>query len=209
MIFFDCDVAPSPRLVRMFLAEKNIQVEVVNIDLRGGEHLKPSFREINPYCTVPVIETDGGDRITSTQGCWRYLEEIQPSPPLLGKTKVEKAIISDLIWHIETDGFCAIAEALRNSATRLQGRALTGPDNYEQNTDLAERGKKRAVIFLERLEDFLGDKDYMAGSVFTAVDIFTLVTVEFASRIKISIPQSSTRVLDWYKRVSSRPSSKL
>ena len=209
MIFFDCNVAPSPRLVRIFIAEKNAKVEVVNVDLRNGEHLEKEFRQINSYCTVPVIKTKDGLRIASTQGCWRYLEEFIPDPPLLGSTIEEKAIISDLIWHIEMDGFQAVAEGLRNSAPRLKNRAITGQDNFAQNIQLGERGKIRTKLFLDRLDDRLGDKKYMAGDVFTAVDILTFVTVDFAGWLKIKIPESATRLLSWYDRISARPSSKL
>ena len=209
MKFFDCKQAPSPRLVRIFLAEKNINVDTVEVDLRNGEHLESVFREINPHCTVPVLETDNGVRITSTQGCWRYLEEIKPTPPLLGRTAEEKAVISDFLWHIEMDGLQAIAEGLRNSAPRLKNRAITGPDNFSQNTELGERGKIRGKIFLDRLNDLLGDRKYIAGDIFSAADIMTLVVVDFSKWLKIRIPDSSLNAHNWYKRITLRPSSQL
>ena len=209
MKFFDCNLAPSPRLVRIFLAEKNVSVDVINVDLRTGEHLEPTFREINPHCTVPVLETDNGVRITSTQGCWRYLEEIKPKPPLLGRTAEEKAMISDLLWHIEMDGLQAVAEGLRNSAPRLKNRAITGPDNFAQNTELGERGKIRGKLFLDRLDGLLGEKEYIAGDVCTAVDILTLVFVDFAGWLKITIPETSLQALSWHKRMTLRSSSQL
>ena len=60
MKFYDMALAPSPRRVRMFIAEKNIDIPTVQVDLRGGEHLRPEFSKLNPWCTVPVLELDDG-----------------------------------------------------------------------------------------------------------------------------------------------------
>ncbi|MFB3102090.1 MAG: glutathione S-transferase N-terminal domain-containing protein, partial [Alphaproteobacteria bacterium] len=92
MKFYDCATAPSPRRVRMFIAEKGLsdQIETVEVNLREAEQLKPAFREINPYCTVPVLELDDGTRLYSTAGCCRYLEEAYPEPPLMGRSTEEK-----------------------------------------------------------------------------------------------------------------------
>ena len=130
MLFHDCKFAPSPRLVRVFIAEKGLDVPSREVDLRNGEHLSPEYRAINPYCTVPVLELDDGTRLTSSQRCWRYLEETVPNPPLLGTTPTEKALIADLVWHIENDGWQAMTEAVRNSLPGMKDRALTGADNY-------------------------------------------------------------------------------
>jgi len=208
MRFYDCSTAPSPRLVRIFLAEKGIDVPTVQVDLREGEHLAPDFRRINPYCTVPVLETEDGVKLTSTQACWRYLEEIHPEPPLLGTTPLDKAVIADRIWHIESDGWNAVAEALRNSAARLKDRALTGPENYAQIPALAERGKVRAARFLAHLDTLLEGQDYVAGDRFTAADILALVVVDFAGWLDITLPADAARASRWYDAVSTRPSAK-
>jgi glutathione S-transferase len=208
MIFYDCSTAPSPRLVRVFIAEKGIEVPTREVDLRQGEHLSPEFRAINPYCTVPVLELDDGTRLTSTQGCWRYLEETVPDPPLLGATPAEKAIVADRVWRMETDGWQAATEALRNSAPGLKDRALTGSENYAQIPDLGERGKLRTKRFLVRLDDLLAGSPYVAGDRFTAADIMAMAIVDFAKWLKITLPADATHALHWYEAVSSRPSAK-
>ena len=86
MKFFDCKTAPSPRRVRIFIAEKGISVETVPVDLRSKEQLNPDFRSINPHCTVPVLELDDGTRLATTAGIWRYLEAAYPDPALMGET---------------------------------------------------------------------------------------------------------------------------
>ncbi|HNC51158.1 MAG TPA: glutathione S-transferase [Accumulibacter sp.] len=209
MIFYDCSSAPSPRLVRVFIAEKGIDIPTHQVDLRHGEHLSPEFRKINPYCTVPVLELDDGSRLTSTQGCWRYLEETFPDPPLLGGTPVEKAVIADRVWRIESDGWQAMTEALRNSTPGMKDRALTGAENYAQIPALGERGKLRSVRFLSHLDELLADRAYLAGDRFSAADILAMVVVDFAGWLKISLPAEAVHALRWYAAVRSRPSAKL
>ena len=55
MKFYDCKTAPSPRRARVFIAEKNIAGEHIEVDLRNAQQMSDSFRRINPYCTVPYL----------------------------------------------------------------------------------------------------------------------------------------------------------
>jgi glutathione S-transferase len=209
MLFHDCNFAPSPRLVRVFIAEKGIDIPTREVDLRNGEHLSPEFRAVNPYCTVPTLELDDGTRLTSTQGCWRYLEETAPNPPLLGTTPTEKALIADLLWRIENDGWQAITEAIRNSLPGMKDRALTGADNYAQIPALGERGKLRGERFLAQLDEMLAGRDYLAGDRYSAADIMAMVVVDFAGWLKITLPADAANAQRWYTAVSARPSAKL
>lgn len=208
MLFHDCKFAPSPRLVRVFIAEKGIDIPTREVDLRNGEHLSPEYRAINPYCTVPVLELDDGTRLTSSQGCWRYLEETVPNPPLLGTTPTEKALVADLVWHIENDGWQAMTEAVRNSLPGMKDRALTGAENYAQIPALGERGKLRSERFLARLDEMLVGREYLAGDRYSAADITAMVLVDFAGWLKIALPADASNALRWYAAVSARPSAK-
>ncbi|MCB9948324.1 MAG: glutathione S-transferase [Rhodospirillaceae bacterium] len=207
MRFHDCSTAPSPRLVRIFIAEKGLDIPVRQVDLRSGDHMSAEFRALNPYCTVPVLELDDGTCLTSTQGCWRYLEDTVPEPPLLGATPVERALVADRVWHIEMDGYQAMVEALRNTAPGLKDRALTGPDNYAQIPALGERGRIRTQRFLARLDGMLGDSPYIAGDRFSAADIMAMVLVDFAGWLKLGLPDDAARARRWYETVKARPSA--
>jgi glutathione S-transferase len=209
MKFYDCQPAPSPRRVRIFIAEKGLTIPTVQVDLRNGEHLKPEFRMINPHCTVPVLELDDGTRLVSTAAIWRYLEEANPQPPLMGRSAKEKALIADTQWRIESEGFAGVGEALRNSAPGMKDRALTGPINYAQIPELAERGRQRTRHFLELLEFMIGPKPFLCGDSFSVADIDALVTVDFAKWLKIGMPEGATHLRRWYESVSSRPSARL
>ena len=112
MKFYDMALAPSPRRVRMFIAEKNIDIPSVQVDLRGGEHLRPEFSKLNPWCTVPVLELDDGTCISEAIACCRYLEAAYPEPPLMGATPVEQGVIAMWEHRVEWDGFIAGSEVL-------------------------------------------------------------------------------------------------
>jgi glutathione S-transferase len=146
MKLYDCTTAPSPRRVRIFLAEKGISIPSVQVDLRNGEQFSPAFQTINPECTVPVLQLDGAT-IADILGICRYFEELYPNPPLMGQTAEQKAAIEGWQRRIERDGFYAAMEAFRNSTPGLKGRALPGPESYEQIDALAERGRVRIQHF--------------------------------------------------------------
>ena len=209
MKFFDCKTAPSPRRVRIFIAEKGITVETVNVDLRSKEQLNPDFRSINPHCTVPVLELDDGTPLTTTAGIWRYLEAAYPNPALMGEPPKQRGIISDLQWHIEMNGFMAMAEFLRNSAPAMKGRALTGPHDYEQIPELADRGRLRVQRFLEEIDQIISTKSYVAGDQFSIADIDLLVFIEFAAWRKLGLPEGAANARRWYEDVRVRPSAQL
>ena len=206
MKFHDCKTAPSPRRVRIFMAEKGIDFPTVQVDLRNREQLTPYFREINPYCTVPVLELDDGTCLCSSVGIERYIEERYPEPPLMGRTPEEKARIADLQWRIETDGFGAAAEMLRNTAPGMKDRALTGPVDYAQIPELADRGRKRLDVFLQALERLATEaRPFLAGDAFSVADIDGMIVVDFAKRLHVDVDGEATRA--WYERVAARPSA--
>ena len=116
MKFYDCSTAPSPRRVRIFLAEKGITLPTVQVDLRNGEQFSPAFRAINPDCTVPALALDDGTVIADAVAICGYLEELHPEPPLIGATAQERAVVTALNRQIERDGFFAAMDAFRNAA---------------------------------------------------------------------------------------------
>jgi glutathione S-transferase len=207
MKLYDYQLAPNPRRVRIFLAEKGITVPMVPLDLRAGEQFTPAFRAINPECTVPVLEFDDGQRLTEVIAICLYLELAYPEPALMGVSAQERAVTAD--WHhrIERQGFWAIGDAFRNSVPGLKGRALPGPDDYEQIPALAERGRTRAVRFFEMLDKELGGREFVAGARYTVADIAAFVTVNFAARIGLQVPEQCTGLRRWHAAVSARPSA--
>jgi glutathione S-transferase len=208
MKFYDCSTAPSPRRVRIFLAEKGISVPTVQVDLRNNEQLTPAFRAINPDATVPVLELDNGTRITDAIGICVYFEAAHPQPPLMGESAEEKAVIIAWQRSAERNGFYAVMEALRNATPGLKGRALPGPDDYAQIPELAERGRARVARFFALMEARLAQSEFVAGPRYSIADITTLVSVDFARWVKLSVPEECTNLRRWHAQVSARPSAK-
>jgi len=209
MKFYDCQTAPSPRRARIFIAEKALDIETVEIDLRNAEQLSESFRRINPRCTVPVLELDDGTRLTENIGIASYLEAAFPDPPLMGSTPREKGLVSMWNARVELEGLWPAADALRNSTARMKDRAVTGPTNHAQIPELAARGLERCAEFFVTLNERLADSEYLAGDVYSLADITALCVVDFAAWVKVKIGDDQPHLQRWHSTVSARPSAAL
>ncbi len=208
MKLYDCSTAPSPRRVRIFAAEKGLELDLVQVDLANGEQYGEHFRVINPDCVVPVLELDDGTRISEVLAICYYLDEIKPEPSLFGTTPLERA--ETLMWNakVEQQGLMSMMDAFRNVAKGLKGHALPGPDEFEQIPALAERGRRRVEIFFRRLDDRLSTTDFIAGGRYSIADISGLVLIDFAKWVKIPIPNDAGNLQRWYKAITARPSAK-
>jgi glutathione S-transferase len=205
--FYDCRTAPSPRRVRVFIAEKGIDIETVQIDLSSGEQFSDSFRAINPDCVVPALQLDDGSCLSEVIAICNYLEAKYPQPALMGTNDEECARI--LMWNtkVEQQGLLAVADAFRNATRGLKDRATTGPVAYAQIPELAERGRARVEQFFLRLDSQLAEHEFIAGDNYSIADISAMVVVDFAARIKVALPDDSHNAQRWYDSVSSRPSA--
>lgn len=208
MKFYDCTIAPSPRRVRIFLAEKGITLPTIQVDLRKGEQFSDAFRAVNPDCTVPVLELDDGARIADILAICVYFENVQPAPALMGVDAHDRAVVTAWQRRVERDGFFAVAEAFRNSTPAFKTRALPGPDDYEQIPALAERGRARMQKFYKLMDARFADNEFVAGARYTIADITTLVAVDFAGWIKLTVPDDCVHMRRWHAAVSARPSAK-
>lgn len=199
--------APSPRRIHLFLAEKGMEIDQEIVDIRSGAHFEADFGRLNPQRTVPLLELDDGTCLSESVAICRYLEEIQPEPPLLGRTARERARIADRDHWVEWHGLLAVMEAFRNSLPGMQDRALPGSRPVAQIEALAERGRERFGWFLEDLDGQLASHRFVAGDSFSVADITALVTVDFAARgIKLAIPETLEHATRWHRAVSARPS---
>ena len=191
----------------MFIAEKGIEIETVEVDLRNGENLSEEYRAINPDCVVPALELDNGRHLTESLAICHYLEELYPEPNLFGTTPEERGRVLEWNAKVEQQGLMAMADALRNASKSLADRALPGPNNYAQIPELAERGRARVMHFFERIDSHLADTQYMDGARFTMADITAFVLVDFAGWVKLALPDDAENARRWYESVSGRASA--
>jgi glutathione S-transferase len=208
MKLYDYALAPNPRRVRMFLAEKGIAVPTVQVDLRANAHFAPEFRAVNPDCTVPVLELDDGTRLADVMAICVYFEVLQPEPALMGSGPLGSATVAGWQRQVERDGFFAVAEALRNSSPAFKGRALPGADDYEQIPALVERGRARVGKFFQTLDTRLAAHEFVAGEQFSVADITAVVAVDFARWIRLAVPEDLSHLRRWHAEISARPSAK-
>jgi glutathione S-transferase len=189
------------------MAEKGIEIETVQVDLGSGEQFADAFREINPDCVVPALQLDDGSCLSEVIAICHYLEATHPEPALFGTTDEERARV--LMWNskVEQQGLWAVADAFRNSAKGLKGRAATGLVAYPQIPELAERGRDRVEQFFSRMDGQLASNEFVAGDSFSIADISALVVADFASWIKLAAPADALHLKRWHESVSSRPSA--
>ena len=203
---YHAPASPNSRRVRIFAAEKGIALPLVPIDLGQGEQHGEAYRAINPRRVVPTLVLEDGTAIGEVPAIFRYLEETYPDPKLLGTTAKEKALITMWERRAELEGFAAVMEGVRNAVPRLKGRAIAGAHDYEQIPALAERSKLRVANFYADFDARLAESPFVAGETFSAADITTLVTVDFATRaFEMPIPPERVALLRWYGTVSARP----
>jgi glutathione S-transferase len=194
----------------MFLAEKGIDnVDIVQVDLGNKEQLSDNFRAINPSCIVPALALDDGTLITESVAICRYFEELQPSPPLMGRDAKEKALVEMWQRRVELQGMLPAGDTFRNSGKRWTDRALAGPVNYAQIPELVNRGRARVEYFLGVLNEQLGVSEFVATETFTIADITAFILIEFAGWSKIEIPEDYGALQHWYQSTKARPSVKV
>ncbi|MGC2971792.1 glutathione S-transferase family protein [Paraburkholderia aspalathi] len=207
-LLYESKGSPNARRVRVFIAEKGIEIARRAIDLGSKEQFSDAFKAVNPRMQIPALQLADGTVITEVLAIWRYLEEAYPHKPLLGTTTKGKALVTMWERRAELDGFAPVMEAVRNALPGLKGRALSGPHDYEQIPALVERSKQRVSNFFADFNARLESAPFVAGDEFSAADITTLVTVDFAANaLKMPIPESHQSFRRWYENISSRPAS--
>ncbi len=207
MLLYDYKGAPSPRRVRIYLAEKALAVPTEQVDLRATAQFTDEFRRVNPECVVPYLVLDDGTGIAESMAICRYFEALHPMPPLFGSTPVEQAIVEMWNRRIEFDGYLAVAEGFRNATPGFKGRALPGPVGFEQIEALAERGRRRVGLFFEQMDKRFAKSEYVAGPAYTVADITALATVDFAGWMRMQPGEQHPHLRRWHAQVSARPSA--
>ena len=209
MKLYDSKLAPNPRRARIFMAEKGIECDTVQVDIIQGENLSDDFLAINPRGVLPTLVLDDGTVLDESVAICRYLEEIQPQPPLMGTDPVSKAHIEARQRHMEFDGLMGAAEAFRNSFPGFANRGLPGNAGaVDAVPELVERGTNTVQRFYERLDEALAESEFVAGDAFTIADITALCTVDFAAgAARVSIPDDCENLKRWHAAVSARPSA--
>lgn len=201
MKIYEAQVAPNPRRVRIFLAEKGIKVPYEQIDIVNAVNRGPEFRKINPLAGVPVLELDDGAHIAESVAICRYFEELQPQPPLFGVGAKERAIVEMWQRRIEFALFIPVADSFRQRHEFFKGRIRQVPE-------YAEAQRQNAEEALAWLDTELANRRFIAGDQYSIADITAMVGIDFGRVSKIAIKPEQKNLARWHAEVSSRPSAK-
>ncbi|USA62257.1 glutathione S-transferase family protein [Qipengyuania citrea] len=201
MLFYDSpNPAPNPRRVRIFAAEKGIELSSKEVSIPKREQKAPEYVAKNPRGQTPILELDDGTVIAESVAIMRYLEAEQPDPPLFGTTEREIAEIE--MWNRRVEMILMPAIAAVWVHTHPFTAALPG-----RNVEWGESNRPRVVEGMRFFDGSLEGREYLAGSAFSAADILLLTTVDFAKFIGLEMPSECANLLRWHERVSARPSA--
>jgi len=192
--------APNPRRVRIFAAEKELDIPCEGIDLLAGEHRSEWFTRLNPYGGVPVLILDDGEALSETVAICRYLEALHPEPALFGNDGLTAARVEMWNRRMEFSLFGPVGNVFRHTNQRMA--KLESP----QIPEWAEANRNRAERGLRLLNDQLAKNDFVTGPIFTIADITAFVAVGFMKPARIAWPEGLDHVARWYEAVNARES---
>ena len=192
--------APNPRRVRIFLAEKGIDLPETPINLMTREHKSDEHRARNTLGQVPTLELDDGAFISETVAICRYFEETQPEPSLFGRTPVEKATVDMWIRRVEFQVMSPVGNFWRHAHPRTAALLTQFKDFGESNREIYVNAQR----WLDRE---LADKPWVAGQAYSMADICLLSTVDFADWIGLPLEAEFSNLTRWHARATARPSA--
>ena len=201
MKIYNSPVAPNPRRVRVFLAEKGISVTYEDVDIGKAVNRQPEFHKKNPLAGVPVLELDDGTCISESVAICRYFEELHPEPRLMGIDAKDRAVVEMWNRRMELAILMPIADAFRQRHEFFKGR-------IRQLPEYAELQKANAEDNLKWLDTELANRKFIAGDRFSIADITAMIAIDFGRVSKIAIQPDQKNLARWHAEVSARPSAK-
>lgn len=202
MKIFETRSAPNPRRVRIFLAEKGLEVDFEEVDLMSGALRTAGFTAINPLQRVPVLMLDDGTAIAESVAICRYFEELQPEPALFGRGPEGRALVEMWNRRIELSLLLPIAHVFRHLHPKMAH--LEQP----QLPAWGEANRPKVLDFLQILDRHLDRVGYIVGDEPSIADITALVAVDFMKPAKLERPPGLVNLDRWHQEVSARPSAR-
>ncbi len=202
MLLYHDPRAPNPRRVRVFLAEKGVAYDTIEVLIANAANMTPEFRQKNPLSLLPVLELSDGRILRESMAICRYIEELNPEPNLFGADPWERAQVEMWNRHAELELLWPIQQVFRNTNKFWEGRIRQAPDFAQIMRDLLD---ERFTWF----DSELAKRPYLAGDRFTVADITAMCAIDFGKPSQIRIDAAKhPNLAAWHKRVSERPSAK-
>jgi glutathione S-transferase len=202
MLLYHDPRAPNPRRVRIFLAEKGVAYDTIEVLIATDQHLSVDYRRKHPLSLLPILELGDGRIIRESMAICRYIEECHPEPNLFGVDAWERSQIEQWNRHAELELLIPIQNIFRNTNAFWQGRIKQAPEFAMIMTDLVHAR-------LEWMDNELSKRTYMAGDRFTVADITALCAIDFGRVAKVRLdPEKHAHLVAWHTRCAERPSTK-
>lgn len=202
MLFHDAvNPAPNPRRVRIFLAEKGLEVPMTQHSIPRGEHRGEAFLRVNPLGQIPALELDDGTVLTESVAICRYFEALHPDPPLFGTGALGVAQVDMWMRRVELRLLSPL------SMVWVHTHPFTARVVKHQYTDFGESQRPRVVHAMREFDAALDGHAWLAGESYTMADILLLTTLDFAAFIGMPLPDDMPHLRNWHARASARPSA--
>ncbi|MDG2019441.1 MAG: glutathione S-transferase family protein [SAR86 cluster bacterium] len=202
MKLYDFPGAPNPRRVKIFAAEKNISLDLINCDMAKREHKTPEFLAKNPSGKIPVLELEDGRCISESIPICRYLESLVPEPNLFGNDAFEISFIESRNRHIELELWTQIGISWVN------GPIVGSMGLFQQIPDAKVASDKNVKSYYKRLDNEFSASEYVAGNRYTVADITLLSAIDFASSmVDLKPDESLDNLYRWHNQILERSSS--
>jgi glutathione S-transferase len=201
MKMYNSPAGSNPKKVRMYCAEKGIDLELAHVSFGKEEHRSDDFKStVNSLARLPVLELDDGTMIAESVAICRYLEELHPEPPLFGTTAVERALVEMWSRRMEMEVTVNVSNILRHTSPFFANTVVQVPE-------FADASRKTALQRFEWLNGELGDNTYLLGDQMTFADINGFVGFVMMPQVDLEIPSDLTNLVRWYETMASRPSA--
>ncbi|MBT3535777.1 MAG: glutathione S-transferase family protein [Rhodospirillaceae bacterium] len=201
MKLYDLPPSPNARRVRIFIAEKGLEIPAVAVDMTKGENKTPDYLAKNSLGKMPMLELDDGTCITESAAICRYLEDIHPEPPLLGLNAVERAQVE--MWNRRME-----LEILLPSINVFAHTHEMWKGVWTQIPEWGELCRENALARLEWLDGEIAGREYVVNDTYTVADITLQCALVLGKAVGVRVPENLSNVNAWFERVAARPTAR-
>jgi glutathione S-transferase len=195
-------LGPNPRMVRMFMAEKGISIPFESVDLLAGENRQDGYLRKNPAGQIPSLELDDGTVLSETVTICEYLEELHPTPALIGSNARERAETRMWVRRVELN----VTEYMYNGFRFAEGLPL-----FEKRTrclpEAASGLKEKAKDGLAWVDKHMAGKQFLCGGRLTLADLILYCCLDFCGSVGQPTDGSLKNLTAWFNRMDARPSA--
>ena len=195
-------IGPNPRVVKMFMAEKGIEIPFEEVDIMGGANRQADYLKVNPAGQLPALELDNGEVLAEITAICEYLDEKFPDNSLIGSTPEERA--ETRMWTRRVD--LGVCEPLAGGFRYSEGLPMF-KDRMRCLPEAADGLKAIAQDKIKWLDGLLEGKQFLAGDRMTLADILLFSFLDFGEQVGQPVDKGNKNIAAWFERMKARPSA--